>query len=319
MEFEAIVSQIKNAKSIIILPHIHIDGDCLGSALALYMMLVKKGKTVTIYVEEDIPYNYGFLPGVDVIKRYSQNELPDRADVAIAVDTGDMGRLGKRAEIFKKAEVTVNIDHHGTNTNYAAYNLVKSDYAATGEIIYEFADALGLNVGSDMAVCLYVAIATDTGGFKYSNTKPMTHLIASELMQKGIDISDISRRVFDSISLAKAKLMGAAINALELYENGRIAYIYISNAVLNGTGALEEDCEGIVNIGRNIRGVEVSVMLRESNGGIKGNLRANTYMDVSVIASLFSGGGHVRAAGFSVKGSVNDIRDRLFKEIKKRL
>jgi phosphoesterase RecJ-like protein len=113
--------------------------------------------------------------------------------------------------------------------------------------------------------------------------------------------------------------MGAAINELEFYEDGRIACVYISNAILNETGALEEDCEGIVNIGRNIRGVEVSVMLREWNGGIKGNLRSNTCVDVSEIASLFSGGGHVRAAGFSIKGSVKDIKDRLFEEIKKRL
>lgn len=319
MTLNNIVSILKESKKVVILPHISIDGDCLGSALALCMILVKAGKKASIYIEENVPYIYEFLPGKDMINKYDKNEAIDESTTVIAVDTGDIGRLGKRADMFKNARVTVNIDHHGTNNNYAVYNLVKADYSAAGEIIYEIAKVFGTDIKNDISVCLYVAIVTDTGGFRYSNTTSRTHLIASELLNNGIDVAQISRTVFDSMSAAKARLMGAAVNSLKFYENGRVAYTYISNAVLKKTGALEEDCDGIVNIGRNIRDVEVSVMLRQWNGGVKGNLRSNKYVDVSEIAAIFTGGGHAKAAGFSVKGCIEDIKNRLFKEIGKRL
>jgi bifunctional oligoribonuclease and PAP phosphatase NrnA len=319
MKLNNVISVLKESKKTVILPHISVDGDCLGSALALCMILEKAGKKVSIYIEEDIPYIYKFLPGIEMINNYNKDEKIDKSATVIAVDTGDIGRLGKRAKIFKNARITVNIDHHGTNTNYAVHNLVKADYAAAGEIIYEIAKVFETDIKNDISVCLYVAISTDTGGFRYGNTTPKTHLIASELLNNGIDVAGISRRVFETISAVKAKLISVAINSLEYFENGRVAYIYISNKVLKKSGALEEDCDGIVNIGRNIRGVEVSVMLREWNGGIKCNLRSNTYVDVSEIATVFSGGGHAKAAGFTIKGNVDDIKNRLFEEIGKRL
>ncbi|GAE87520.1 3'-to-5' oligoribonuclease A [Acetivibrio straminisolvens JCM 21531] len=237
--------------------------------------------------------------------------------MVIALDTGDMERLGKRAAIFNDAGITVNIDHHPTNTQFGQVNLVNTDSAAVGEMIYRLIEMMGINIDKDMATCLYVAIATDTGGFRYSNTTPVTHRITADLINNGVDVSYISQTVFETVSLPKVKLMGKAIENLELFENGKLAIIKITDDLLKSVGAKEEDCDGIVNIGRNIEGVEVAVVIRQRAGGeLKINFRSKNYVDVSVIANRHSGGGHKRAAGCTIKCGINEAKEMLIKEIR---
>jgi len=189
------------------------------------------------------------------------------------LDTGDLQRLGKRVEIFNDADMTVNIENS----------------AAVGEMIYRLLKKMEINLDRDMATCLYVAIATDTGGFRYGNTTTVTHQITADLINNGVDVSYISQTVFETVSLPKVKLMGKAIENLELFENGKLAVIKITDDLLRSVGAKEEDCEGIVNIGRNIEGVEVAVAIRERPGGeLKINFRSKNYVDVSAIANRHS-------------------------------
>jgi phosphoesterase RecJ-like protein len=310
-----IITLINEANRIAILPHVSVDGDGLGSSLALALALKTINKLATVYIEEEIPSNYSFLPGREFVQVYKED--PDKHELVLALDTGDLERLGKRVSIFKDAERSVNIDHHTTNTEFAQINLVNTNSSAVGEIIYQLIKKMGITLDRDMATCLYVAIATDTGGFRYSNTTSITHQITADLINNGVDVADISQLVFETTSLPKVRLMGRAIENLELFENGKLAFVHITDDMLKSSDAVEEDCEGLVNIGRNIEGVEVSVLMRQrGDDEFKINFRSKAYVDVSRIANRYSGGGHVRAAGCTVKGSMNEIKSLLIKEIR---
>lgn len=296
-----IADAVKRAEKIAILPHIAADGDAVGSSLALAIELSSKGKDVSVILEEGIAQIYGFLPGIELACIYPAGKRD--FDLVMALDCGDIERLGGRKEIFENAAVTVNIDHHQTNRGFADYDLVDPSSAATGEIIYRLLEQLGSIAGKDAAICLYTAITTDTGSFRYSSTTSMTHVICAELLKKGIDIADISKRVFDTVSYGKVRLTGEAINSLELFFDGKVAVMALTEEAIKRSGAAEEDSDGIINMARNIRGVEAAAMLRQmSNGDIKVNLRSNYSLDVSLLAAKYSGGGHKRAAGFTING-----------------
>ena len=315
MELNRIISILQESDKTVILPHVSADGDAIGSSLALAMLLRKLGKKPKVLLEEDIPYIYGFLPGREMAEVFTSRH--DLFDTAVALDTGDLGRLGLRRSVFENAAETVNIDHHNTNTEFGFHNYINSGSSAVGEIVYQMIKMMGLVPDLDIATCIYVAIATDTGGFRFSNTSPLTHQIVSDLINTGVKVAEVSQRIFDSNSYEKVKLTGAAISRLELLENGKIAIMGLDYDLIKGTGAKEEDCDGIINVARNIRGVEVAAMLRQwNNGDIKVNLRSTSYVDVSAIAGLYKGGGHKRAAGYITGGSLEDAKNRLLKDIR---
>ncbi len=311
---------IGESKKALILPHVSADGDAVGSSLALLLALRRAGLEAEVCMEEDIPLVYEFLPGTGDA-RVCSPDIPSCIaqadfDIAIALDAGDINRLGKRAGLFNAARVTVNIDHHSTNTMFAMYNYVDVKASAVGEIIYGLIKKLGVHIGRDIAECLYVAIATDTGGFRFSNTVPETHLIAAELIKCGIDVASISRRIFDTASFEKIKLMGEAINSISIFEDGKAAMIVLTDEKIARTGAVDEDFDGIVDIAGKIRGVEVAVLLRtQPDGSVKANLRSKEKVDVAAIASSFGGGGHVRAAGFTTKMPLEEVIKNLREQI----
>lgn len=318
MTLNDIVAHVKNYDNVAILPHVQADGDAWGSCLALGIALKKLNKRVTVIGEEKIPYIYEFLPQLEMIAY--DGYVDTVFDLIISLDTGDMGRVGNRSSVFNCSENTVNIDHHSTNTGFAKYNYLDVDAAATGEIVYQIINLLNVEVDTDIATCLYVAIATDTGCFKFSNTTSKTHAIASDLVKRGVNVAAVSQRVFDSTTKEKVKLMGRAINSLELLEDGRLAFISITNDMLISASAKEEDCDGIVNIGRNIDGVESSVVIREKSAGeYKVNLRSKSYVDVGQVAFKFGGGGHKMAAGCTIKGDLDSVRKSLHDELKRLL
>lgn len=312
---DKIANAISKSGDIALLPHVAADGDALGSSFALALAISRMGKNVKVLLEEDIPFTYGFLPGIELSEVYQYGDR--QYDTMIAVDCGDLGRLGKRADIFEGARITANIDHHPTNTGFAVHNFVDTGAAATSEIIYKLLGLLSIKIEKDIATCLYVAIATDTGSFRYSNTTSVTHELAAELLRAGVDVAVISQKVFDATSFEKVKLISEAINTLELFENGKIAVMAISNELIKKSGAKEEDCDGIINTARNIRGVEVAAMLRQlDNSEIKVNLRSNLTFDVSAIASLYKGGGHKKAAGYTTSGTLENAKKRLLEDIR---
>lgn len=313
-----IIKLIDQAGGVALFPHISADGDAIGSSLALGLALQNAGKKVVIYLEENIPSVYNFLPGIELANFYNNSD--DIMDLNIALDTGDVGRLATRAEVFFKAPCTVNIDHHVTNTKFGHLNFVDPLSASTGEIVYTLIKKMKLKIDIDIATCLYTAIATDTGGFKYGNTTAGTHRIAAELLETGIDIGELSQRIFDNTTYAKLKLTQKSIELLQLLENSKLAVVVLSLEDISSSYAKDEDCDGIVNIGRSIEGVEVSILIKQKNDNeVRVNLRSKAYVDVSEIASQFGGGGHKRAAGCTVEGGLEEVKEKLINAVKDKL
>jgi len=313
-----IIKLITEAGGIAIFPHVSADGDAVGSSLALALALKNAGKQVAVYIEEDIPKVYKFLPGLELTGLYDATF--EVMDINIALDTGDVGRLGSRADGFFKAPCTINIDHHVTNTNYGHLNFVDSSSASTSEIVYTLIKQLGIEIDKSIATCLYTGVVTDTGGFQYQNTSAETHRIAAELLSTGINVGDLSQRIFDNTTYEKLKLTQKAIELLELHENSKLSVVALSLEDIRSTGAKDEDCDGIVNIGRSIEGVEVSALIKEKEENvIRVNLRSKTYVNVSEIAAAFGGGGHIRAAGCTVNGCLEDVKAKIINAIKDKL
>lgn len=316
MILDQIVTKIKNAGRIAILPHLSADGDALGSSSALSLALRRMDKEAFIFLEENVPCTISFLPDIDKAIVYSPDGNDLSFDLVIALDSGDMERLGRRQRIFNSTSNTVNIDHHPTNTQFAALNYVQADASSVGEIIYQLIKLMGHELNTDIATCLYVAISTDTGGFRYSNTTSGTHQIASDLIRYGVNVAEISQQLYENTSCERLRLMGMAINSLELYYGSRVSMTVITEEMLNSAGANDEDCEGFVNLGRSIRGVEVAIMLREKiKGEIRVNLRSKSYADVSVIAGKLGGGGHKKAAGCTIKGTLEEAKKLILSEV----
>ncbi|MGI6085663.1 MAG: DHH family phosphoesterase, partial [Acetivibrionales bacterium] len=261
---QKIAENIINNHDIVLLPHINADGDALGAALALGIALTAMGKQADILIEEEVPSNLDFLPGQELIK----SEPAKQYSVAINIDNGDISRLGKREPYFRDAKIKLSIDHHTTNRVEADFSYVNTKAAATGEIVYDLIrNYLKESLNQDIALCLYTAIVTDTGGFRYTNTTPETLIICADLMNFGIDFPYVIKRVFEMVSYTKLHLMKKTMNSLRLVEDGKLALSYLTYEDIKDYDVKNDDFEGLVNIGRNLEGVEVSVFLREDSEG----------------------------------------------------
>lgn len=307
-----IINEIKSANRVAVISHINPDGDAAGSSLALSLALKKLGKEVDVYLHEGVPEVYSFLKDSETVLKKSKLK---QYDAAVALDCGDLDRLGDFAAVFDSAKVKINIDHHITNSKFAEFNHVEEHASSTGEIIYRTIKMAGVEMDKDIAECLYIAVATDTGGFRYSNTSSICMQVAADLINYDIDVAEISRKVFDTVSYNKVRLMGMAIESLEMTAGGKIAIMSITSEQKESINAQSEDFDGIVNIGRSIAGVEASAFfLEKRKGEIKVNLRSNSYVDLSEIVLKFSGGGHKRAAGCTINGASMDEAKNIIKK-----
>jgi len=294
----------------IIIGHVSPDGDTIGSCVAMWYGLVQTGKKAAIYIDGDIPKKYSFI--TDGCKE-AFTALSDRSyGAAIALDCGDETRLGKAAGMFKNAKATALCDHHRTNTEFAEINLVRGDDGATGLIVFDILNGLGVRIDERIANALYTAIATDTGNFQYSSTDEAILLCASKLRACGADITLIGEKVYRERTFAATKLIGRAVDRIALHSGGRIAATYILLSDYDETGAVKQDCDELINYAREIDTVEVAVFLRQVEPEkFKLSLRSSHYADVSKIALIFEGGGHARAAGGTMFGDVEGCIEKL--------
>lgn len=304
---------IKNSKKIYIASHIQPDGDNIGSTLALGMALKKMDKDVSLIKVDHIPKDYLFLPNIELIKEY---DITENVDTFIALDSSDMDRLGVGKHFALKANNIINIDHHISNTNFGHINIVSPTSAATGELVYKLINEIGIDMDKDIATCLYTAISTDTGSFMYSNTTYITHLIASKLLQKGIDIERININLYQSRSLERTKLFINCLNSLELFMDNKIGMVAVTQQMLKENNASMEDTEGVVSFIRDIDSVEVAVLLKEMKyDEIKISLRSKKTVDVSKICTKFNGGGHKKAAGCTIYNDISKAKKLILDEI----
>ena len=312
MTLDNILEEIKKAKKIAILTHENPDGDAIGSSLAMYMALKEMGKEPDLIIPE-LPRIYEFMPNADKIKKEGQTSP---YDLAIALDSATIKMLNGWSNYFETAKVKIVIDHHSSNTMYGDFNYVNPDAPACAQILINIMYYFGIEISKEIGTCILTGIITDTGGFQYQSTTPETFEFASELLKKGVNVSDIYKRVMNTKSRANFELRRRAIERMQFLENGKIAVTYITKQDEQEVNAESGDHEGIVEEGRAIEGVEVSIFIRETNKGYKASLRSNSYVNVSDVCMMFGGGGHFHAAGCMISQGLEQVREKIVNQVR---
>jgi len=311
----SIIDMINRYKSFLISSHVRLDGDALGSELALYHMLVNMGKEVMIYNQDETPGNYCFLPGSDKIV----HKLPaiETFDVAFILDCSELDRIGDEASRVGKMERVISIDHHISNGNFGKIVFTEPQASSTAELLYRLMTDMNIDITKDIATNLYAAILTDTGGFCYGNTRRDTLAAAGVLVERGADPQWISENIYENNPLSKIRLLTKALATLAFDWDKKVGYMVVSRKDIEDAGAREEHTEGFVDIPRSIQGVEVSILFTElSEHEYKLSLRSKGKVNVERVAVAFGGGGHINAAACHIDGNFNTVLHRVLNVIK---
>ena len=307
MTLDKIVETIELAEDIVILTHDVPDGDAIGSSLAMYLGLKQLNKNVDIVIPEH-PETFNFLPGIEEIKKEGKSAP---YDVAISLDCGDVKRLNGFVKYFEKAKTKIQIDHHKINTMFGDYNFVNPLAPACSQILILVLETLGVEITKEIGTCLLTGIITDTGGFKYQGITAETFEFTAGLLNIGVNVSNIYKKVMQTVSKSRFELTKRAMNRLEFLEDGKITFTYITGQDQEETNSGINDHDGIVEMGRDIEGVEISIFLREKEEGYKVSLRSNEYVNVADICLMFSGGGHLRAAGGDISLPFEQAKEKV--------
>lgn len=311
MEINKVKSLIEDANKIYIASHVSPDGDNLGSITAMYLQLKKNGKDVFLIEDDEIPDAQKFLPAIREMVRSS--ELEKNPDLFITLDCADINRLGSAKELFESAKNTINIDHHSTNTRFADVNIVDEKSPATGETLYEVLKALNYELNKDIATCLYTAISSDTGSFKYDSVRKSTFLIAAELLDYGVNINEVAVNLYQNRSIEKTNLLLKVMDTLELHLDNKIGLVILTDEDIKNCGAKKSDADGIVEFVRDISTVELAILLKEKKDSVRLSTRSKSYIDVTNIAAKFGGGGHIRASGATINLDIEDAKKEVLK------
>jgi phosphoesterase RecJ-like protein len=258
------------------------------------------------------PEHYQEFPGMNRIEIASSVERPD-VDAVIVMECSDLRRTGVAG---LESEFLINIDHHAGNALYGAINWHDETAAACGEMVFRVIQALGVPLSEEIATHIYLAILTDTGSFHHSNITPRTFEICRQCVEAGVKPAVMARRVFDSNSFGKLKLIGALLDAMELTDNGRLAVLYLDDAMLTASGCTHNDTEGVINLPLTAREIQAVVFFKAgSDGEVRVSMRSKYDVDVRVVANEYGGGGHKNAAGFTVKGPLAAVRPQIVSRI----
>lgn len=311
-------SKIENAASIAIFTHVNPDGDTLGAALALKIVIKEYfRKEVVLIINGKVPDIYKFLPCVDEIIPNLQLKKDKKFDLAIAVDIAAIDRMSYSLPWFESADFKINIDHHVTNCCYGDLNFVRGDVSSAGEVLFGILKKAEIPITKDVAVCLYASICSDTGNFKYENTTPQVLKIAGELAELGAVPSEVSRFIYGMKPKEMVMLGAYAVNNAVFECGGRVAYSVIRLDDIKKFNALNEYTEGIVETLREIFSVELSILFKEINGEqTKVSMRSKN-IDSTLITGKFDGGGHRFASGCTINRPLRIAVDKVVGELKK--
>lgn len=310
----SLVKTIHSSKNILISTHQNPDGDGIGSILALGMGLKQLRKKVTWYMADPVPKMYQFLPGQEKI--IGKLTAKDRFDLSFIVDLGEVERVGDEFLNHPYRGKTISLDHHLKGEHNADYNYCLPKQASSGEVIFKILKALKVKLNKAMATNIYTAMVTDTGSFKYSNTTHETFAIATELMKFKVNVWEVALNCFETFSLQRMELLKRVISRMEIHKNKKIAWIELFQKDIKETGAEPDEAEGFINYPRSIEGVEVALFFKEiAENEFKVSLRSKNYVDVAAIATEFDGGGHMRASGCKLQGSLESVRKKIISKI----
>lgn len=300
--------------NITLLCHRRPDGDTVGSAFALYYALKTLGKEVRVLCADPLPKLYDYL-----YPEYKPGRiLYEPVEYVVAVDVATAGMLGSLEERYGTM-VDLCIDHHPSNSDYAAQTCLWSEAGACAEPVAAIIKAIGLPVSGRIAECIYTGLATDTGGFRYSNTSAGSMRLAAEIMESGVDTALLNTRIFESESKAKVLAEAAMMSALQFYADDRIAVMPVTLAVRAATGVTGEELEDVAGIPRKIEGVLLGITIKEHEDECHISLRSKEPVNADEIAKVFGGGGHRFAAGCTIKASVEEAAGLLVAEAIKHL
>ncbi|MGP1569567.1 MAG: 30S ribosome-binding factor RbfA [Eubacteriales bacterium] len=306
---DEVVAELQKADSVILFPHVNMDGDTLGSSVALCRALKQLGKEAYVLIDEEIPQFLDFLSTDCCTDDFDCIEKPD---VCVCIDCGDAERFKNRSSKFFEATVTGCIDHHITTEPFAKFNYVDPKAAATAEIIYDLIQELAVEIDDGMAEAIFTGITTDTGNFQYSSTTARTHEIVSELYELDVDYSKVSVNLYQRNRVEKLRLQAKILSQMKIFEEGKAAICFVTKKMLEEENAVMEDTEGVIDALRSIAGVEIAGFVKELSEELcKVSLRSKSYINVADISLKFNGGGHHRAAGFSLANSLQDAMEIL--------
>ena len=326
LSFTQVCDRLAERKNTLVLFHVRPDGDAVGSALALKLLLEAIGSRVWCVCANEIPQRLAFLgEGVQTSTLISSVPNDFKAERVITVDTASATQLGELNKHFE-GKIDFMIDHHAKGEPYADY-YVASDASAAGEIVFDISREMlkrGVidKIPPKMDFCLYAAISSDTGCFKYSNVTPKTHICSAELLNSGIDTAEINRLLFDSKSMEVLAVEKAGLDTLKMFHNGKIAVVFFTYQMKQKLGVLDEHLETLIDVARSVEGVDVAVAIRQPGPDktFRVSTRSSNAVDVSAVCAYFGGGGHVRAAGCTIVADcIDHVADLVVTEVEKQL
>ena len=319
-DLQAVADAIRSNDRFLLVTHENPDGDALGSLLATKLALDALGKDSVMYLYGDapLPREYRFME-LSGIRREPPDDAAER--VLVALDCANETRMAPDTTLLENAPLTLDIDHHHDNSRFGELNLVVGDASSTGEVLRDLFAELGVELTPEIAEALYIAVVTDTGRFQYTNTTPKALRLAAELVDAGADVHRVFQAVYESVELAKLKLLGRVLDRAQVYEGGRLVVSYLLRSDFTELNVAEAFSEGLIDYLRAVEGAEMAALIREpprrDGPPRRISLRAsNDELDVSAIARKSGGGGHRQAAGFSSDASVEEITEFIHREFR---
>ena len=301
IELNELWKELSTADKVVLFPHVNPDGDATGSCVALCLALREQGVDCTVCSGKTPDY-------IDFLNTefFTDDKQTGNPDICVAVDCSEDHRMDSRAAAFHKGNRKYCIDHHENDTGFGDRYYIDKDASATCTIIYGMLKEAGVKLSKDVANAIYTGISTDTGNFKHSNTDPKSHRIAADLLEQGVDHVQIMTALYQNRSMKKVICESRAIDKAMIFAEGKGIISYLSSAEMLEMDARKEDADEIIDKLRDIAGVEMAAYLEEREDGVKISMRAKTDSNVADICKSFGGGGHIKAAGATVKMSMED-------------
>ncbi len=320
---QKIINHLKMSNNILLASHIHPDGDAIGSLIGMGLALEQLKAKVTLYNESHLPAVYQFMPSIHRI----QKDAGDISgyDTAVVLDCSDLTRIGTLAETVTAIPVIINIDHHTSNTRFGHFQLLDPAASSTSELVYRIIKEMHIPISVGIAYAIYTGIMADTGSFRFSNTTPASFEISHEMVKHGADPHKVAHHVYETISLNRIKLLTMLFDTIELSENGKLSVMTLTQNMLQISGTLIEDVNGLINYAKRIENVKLAALIYERRANLRRkpgsefhvSLRSDGTVNAAALAMGFGGGGHHNAAGFDIQATLPEIKKILFDFSKK--
>ena len=321
-QYQQALSKIKECvekeNDFLITTHINPDGDSISSVLLFASILKHFGKRYIILVDDQIPEKFDFLSGISEIVHFQKEEYSFQPKVVVVLDASDLDRIGEIKEVIPSNAILINIDHHTSNVMFGKFNAIAPEKSSAIEIIYELFLLCEVPLSKEIATLVYTGIMCDTGRFLFPNTTYQSLSICAEMVLHGASPSIIARNIYQRMSPETLKALAKALSTLEFYFDGAVSSIYLPNDILSSNGKI--DTEGFVDHLMAVEESEVQFfMVEKKPNHFRVSFRSKQYVDVNEVAKQFNGGGHIRAAGCNIDGTVDEVKNRILKVLKEHI